>query len=107
MVAGMFGGLGRGVIEGPFEYVKVRRQVNTYIHACAHAYIHTCTFAHTYTYSQVNREWSMKGMMNGTKVTLFRNMFLFSSFVTYMDISDNVLQLGWYCYCYCCCYCCK
>ena len=27
MVAGMFGGLGRGVIEGPFEYVKVRRQV--------------------------------------------------------------------------------
>jgi len=28
LIAGFFGGIGRGLVEGPFEYIKVRRQVH-------------------------------------------------------------------------------
>jgi len=65
-MAGFAGGLGRGVVEGPFEMIKVRRQVQT--------------------------SWSFREVLKGSGVTLFRNAFLFSSFVVYMDISKQVIE---------------
>ncbi|KAL7507721.1 hypothetical protein ACHAWX_000697 [Stephanocyclus meneghinianus] len=60
VLAGWAGGIGRGIVEGPFEMVKVRRQVVTH--------------------------WALKDVFQGFGATLFRNSFLFSSFVIYMDI---------------------
>jgi solute carrier family 25 carnitine/acylcarnitine transporter 20/29 len=65
VLAGIGGGIGRGLVEGPFEMVKVRRQVQT--------------------------EWGFRDVLKGSGTTLVRNSFLFSSFVVYMDISK---QLG-------------
>lgn len=48
------------MVEGPFEMVKVRRQIVS--------------------------AWSFKDMFQGFGTTVFRNSFLFSSFVMYMDI---------------------
>jgi len=60
VLAGYAGGIGRGLVEGPFEMVKVRRQVVS--------------------------GWNVKDVFRGFGTTLFRNSFLFSSFVIYMDI---------------------
>mmetsp|Transcript_5527 Transcript_5527/g.11334 ORF Transcript_5527/g.11334 Transcript_5527/m.11334 type:complete len:272 (+) Transcript_5527:121-936(+) len=65
VVAGFFGGIGRGVVEGPFEMVKVRRQVVS--------------------------GWKFAEVFQGFGTTLFRNSFLFSSFVIYMDILKQQL----------------
>lgn len=65
VVAGFLGGIGRGLVEGPFEMVKVRSQVQT--------------------------KWNLKEIFKGSGTTLFRNAFLFSSFVVYCDVSK---QLG-------------
>lgn len=65
IVSGFCGGIGRGVVEAPFEFIKVRRQVETPL---------------------VLRE-----IFHGAGVTILRNSFLFSSFVFYIDISR---QLG-------------
>jgi solute carrier family 25 carnitine/acylcarnitine transporter 20/29 len=68
LIAGFCGGIGRGLIEGPFEYVKVRRQV----------------------YGQ----WKFKEIFEGYGATLFRNALLFSAFVTYLDISKQLVPGG-------------
>ena len=60
VLAGVFGGIGRGMVEGPFEMVKVRRQVQT--------------------------KWGIREVLKGSGTTLLRNAFLFSSFVVYMDV---------------------
>ena len=60
VIAGWAGGIGRGMVEGPFEMVKVRRQIVS--------------------------GWAVKDMFQGFGTTVFRNSFLFSSFVMYMDI---------------------
>jgi solute carrier family 25 (mitochondrial carnitine/acylcarnitine transporter), member 20/29 len=60
VAAGWAGGIGRGLVEGPFEMVKVRRQVVS--------------------------DWKLSDITKGFGVTLFRNSFLFSSFVIYMDV---------------------
>ena len=60
VLAGWAGGIGRGIVEGPFEMVKVRRQVVS--------------------------GWAFADVFQGFGATLFRNSFLFSSFVIYMDI---------------------
>ena len=61
VLAGYAGGIGRGLVEGPFEMVKVRRQVVS--------------------------GWNIRDdVFRGFGTTLFRNSFLFSSFVIYMDI---------------------
>lgn len=60
VVAGWAGGIGRGMVEGPFEMVKVRRQIVS--------------------------AWNFNELFQGFGTTLFRNSFLFSSFVVYMDI---------------------
>ena len=66
VMAGFFGGIGRGLVEGPFEMVKVRRQVLS--------------------------GWKFADVFQGFGATLFRNSFLFSSFVIYMDILKQQLQ---------------
>lgn len=68
VLAGFFGGIGRGVTEGPFEYIKVRRQVN--------------------------QEWKITEVWKGSGATIFRNSFLFSSFVVYVDFTKQLFPGG-------------
>jgi solute carrier family 25 carnitine/acylcarnitine transporter 20/29 len=68
VVSGFCGGVARGIVEGPFEYVKVRRQVDM--------------------------PWKMREMWNGAGATVLRNSFLFGSFVIYMDISRLYIELS-------------
>jgi solute carrier family 25 (mitochondrial carnitine/acylcarnitine transporter), member 20/29 len=68
VIAGFCGGLGRGIVEAPFEYVKVRRQLGTAV------------------------EWNVRDVLgSGMAATVFRNSFLFSSFVVYMDIAKMIV----------------
>lgn len=62
VLAGFAGGLGRGLVEGPFEYVKVRKQVN--------------------------QNWKLTEIFQGSGATIFRNCFLFSSFMIYIDLAQ-------------------
>ena len=66
VISGWAGGIGRGLVEGPFEMVKVRRQVVS--------------------------DWQYKQLLNGFGTTMFRNSFLFSSFVIYMDIFRQQIE---------------
>jgi phosphotransferase system glucose/maltose/N-acetylglucosamine-specific IIC component len=66
--AGFLGGIGRGLVEGPFEYIKVRRQVHA--------------------------EWKLSEIFSGSGATIFRNSFLFSAFMIYVDISKQLLPDG-------------
>lgn len=68
VVAGFAGGIGRGLVEGPFEYIKTRRQVQG--------------------------QWKLREIMNGSGATIFRNSFLFSSFVIYIDLSNQLVPGG-------------
>mmetsp|Transcript_20822 Transcript_20822/g.45152 ORF Transcript_20822/g.45152 Transcript_20822/m.45152 type:complete len:271 (+) Transcript_20822:30-842(+) len=67
VAAGWAGGIGRGLVEGPFEMVKVRKQVLS--------------------------QWQFGDIFQGFGATLFRNSFLFSSFVIYMDIFQQQLDM--------------
>jgi solute carrier family 25 (mitochondrial carnitine/acylcarnitine transporter), member 20/29 len=67
-IAGFIGGIGRGLVEGPFEYIKVRRQVDA--------------------------GWKFSEIFTGSSATIFRNSFLFSSFMIYVDISKQLLPNG-------------
>ena len=69
VIAGWAGGIGRGMVEGPFEMVKVRRQIVS--------------------------GWDFRDMFQGFGTTVFRNSFLFSSFVMYMDILKQQVRLLW------------
>ena len=55
LIAGVCGGCGRGLVEGPFEYIKVRQQV-------------------------LNK-WKFKEVFHGYGATMFRNSLLFGAFV--------------------------
>jgi|TARA_B110000211_G_C14017243_1_gene525928 solute carrier family 25 carnitine/acylcarnitine transporter 20/29 len=69
ILAGIAGGLGRGLVEAPTDFLKVRRQVE--------------------------QTWSIKQVLEGTGVTLGRNTFLYSSFVLYMDLSKQCCAAGY------------
>ena len=66
VAAGWAGGIGRGLVEGPFEMVKVRRQVVS--------------------------GWQFKELLNGFGTTLFRNSGLFAGFVIYLDIFKQQVE---------------
>lgn len=66
--AGFAGGIGRGLVEGPFEYIKTRRQVD--------------------------RAWRPAEVFQGSGATIFRNAFLFCAFVVYIDISQQLIPGG-------------
>jgi hypothetical protein len=68
IIAGFAGGVGRGLVEGPFEYIKTRRQVEG--------------------------EWHLKELFSGSSATILRNSFLFSSFVIYMDVGQQLVPGG-------------
>lgn len=66
VAAGWAGGVGRGLVEGPFEMVKVRRQLVS--------------------------GWHFRDVFQGFGATLFRNSLLFSSFVIYLDIFKQQVE---------------
>ena len=68
VIAGFVGGIGRGLVEGPFEFIKTRRQVQ--------------------------QQWSAKELLNGSGATMFRNSFLFCSFMIYVDLSKQIVPGG-------------
>lgn len=69
LVAGFCGGLGRGLVEAPADYIKTRRQVG--------------------------QSWSLTGLMEaGVPITLLRNSFLFASFAVYADWSKLLVPGG-------------
>jgi solute carrier family 25 (mitochondrial carnitine/acylcarnitine transporter), member 20/29 len=67
-VAGFIGGIGRGLVEGPFEFIKVRRQIDL--------------------------PWKLTEIFTGSSATIFRNSFLFSFFMIYVDISKQTVPNG-------------
>lgn len=68
IAAGIAGGLGRGFIEIPTDFLKTRRQVE--------------------------RGWTWRGLMDGTGVTLARNTVLYSAFMIYIDLSKQACRAG-------------
>jgi solute carrier family 25 carnitine/acylcarnitine transporter 20/29 len=68
ILAGVCGGISRGVIEGPLEYIKVRRQVQ--------------------------HRWKFAELFDGFGATILRNSFLFGSFVVYIDLSKQLIPGG-------------
>ena len=66
--AGFAGGIGRGMVEGPFEYIKTRRQVN--------------------------QAWKVSELLSGSGATVFRNSFLFCAFMIYVDMSKQIVPGG-------------
>lgn len=69
IVAGVSGGLGRGIIEIPTDFLKTRRQVE--------------------------RGWTWSHLMDGTGVTLVRNTVLYSAFMVYIDLSKQACRAGY------------
>ena len=67
VIAGVCGGISRGLVEGPFEFIKVRQQV-------------------------VN-SWSFKEVFHGYGATMFRNAFLFGGFVICKYLSGCITSL--------------
>lgn len=61
--SGFCGGIARGLVEGPFEYIKVCRQLE--------------------------KPWVLREVYNGSGATIFRNAFLFSFFVVYVLLLPN------------------
>jgi solute carrier family 25 carnitine/acylcarnitine transporter 20/29 len=69
IVAGIAGGVGRGIVETPTDFLKIRRQVE--------------------------KGWTLSNLMDGAGITLARNTSLFSFFVLYMDFSKQLCQAGY------------
>lgn len=68
VLAGFAGGIGRGLVEGPFEFIKVRRQVG--------------------------QKWYWNEIFNGSQATLFRNSIMFCVFMIYIDLSKQIVPGG-------------
>lgn len=68
MLAGFAGGIGRGLVEGPFEFIKTRRQLGG--------------------------DWEIRELLKGSGATILRNSFLFSSFMIYIDLSQLLVPGG-------------
>ena len=66
VAAGWAGGIGRGLVEGPFEMIKVRKQLVS--------------------------GWKFGDAFQGGGTTMVRNSFLFSAFVIYMDVFKQQIE---------------
>ena len=64
VVSGVAGGIARGLIEAPFEFIKVRQQMA--------------------------KKWEWRSIYMGSGVTIGRNDLLFCSFVTYLDVVNSL-----------------
>jgi len=67
-LAGSCGGIARGLIEAPFDNIKVIRQVEA--------------------------EWSVRTIMRGSGVTVWRNAGLFGAFSIYRDVIPPLIPGG-------------
>ena len=67
--AGAMGGLGRGIVDIPTDFLKTRRQVEM--------------------------TWTWSHLMDGTAITLLRNTVLYTAFVVYIDLSKQACRLGY------------
>jgi solute carrier family 25 carnitine/acylcarnitine transporter 20/29 len=68
IAAGVAGGLGRGLVEIPTDFIKTRQQVE-----------------HSWTWSHV---------MDGTAITLMRNTVLYTAFMLYVDLAKQACVAG-------------
>lgn len=68
IVAGIAGGLGRGIVEIPTDFLKTRRQVE--------------------------KSWTWTHLMDGTAITLARNTVLYTAFMVYIDLSKQACRAG-------------
>ena len=68
VLAGIAGGIGRGLVEVPTDFLKTRRQVE--------------------------RSWELRQVLDGTWVTLGRNAVLFAAFMIYIDLSKQACHAG-------------
>jgi solute carrier family 25 (mitochondrial carnitine/acylcarnitine transporter), member 20/29 len=69
IAAGIAGGLGRGLVEIPTDFLKTRRQVE--------------------------KGWTLVHVMDGTAITLVRNTILYASFMVYIDLAKQVCRAGY------------
>jgi len=69
LLAGLAGGVGRALVEIPTDVLKIRRQVE-----------------------QPLSKLFSKSLFDGTGVTMIRNIFLFTGFVFYIDLSKQLCQ---------------
>jgi solute carrier family 25 (mitochondrial carnitine/acylcarnitine transporter), member 20/29 len=69
LLAGIAGGIGRGIVEIPTDFLKTRRQVE--------------------------RSWTWSHLMDGTAITLARNTVLYTAFMIYIDLSKQACQAGY------------
>ena len=69
VAAGVAGGLARGVIEIPTDFLKTRRQVES--------------------------SWTWSHLLDGTAITLLRNSVLFTAFICYVDLSKQACRAGY------------
>jgi solute carrier family 25 carnitine/acylcarnitine transporter 20/29 len=69
IAAGVAGGLGRGVVEIPTDFLKTRKQVE--------------------------KNWTWSHLMDGTAITLARNTGLFTAFVVYVDLGKQACKAGY------------
>eukprot|EP00566_Odontella_aurita_P017122 CAMPEP_0113559648 /NCGR_PEP_ID=MMETSP0015_2-20120614/19010_1 /TAXON_ID=2838 /ORGANISM="Odontella" /LENGTH=263 /DNA_ID=CAMNT_0000461301 /DNA_START=420 /DNA_END=1208 /DNA_ORIENTATION=- /assembly_acc=CAM_ASM_000160 len=63
VLAGIAGGIGRGLVEAPTDFFKTRRQVE--------------------------KRWELRHVLDGTGVTLARNTVLYAAFMVYVDLSKQ------------------
>jgi solute carrier family 25 carnitine/acylcarnitine transporter 20/29 len=68
ILAGIAGGLGRGIVEIPTDFLKTRRQVE--------------------------KSWTWSHLMDGTAITLARNTVLYTAFMVYIDLSKQACREG-------------
>jgi hypothetical protein len=69
ITAGIAGGLGRGIVEIPTDFLKTRRQVE--------------------------KGWTWSHLMDGTAITLVRNTILYTAFMVYIDLSKQACRAGY------------
>ena len=69
IIAGVAGGVGRGLVEIPADFLKIRRQVE--------------------------QKWTFSHLTDGTFVTLGRNSVLFAAFVVYIDLAKQACRAGY------------
>jgi len=69
LLAGIAGGIGRGIVEIPTDFFKTRKQVE--------------------------KTWTWSHVFDGTGITLLRNTVLYTAFMMYIDLSKQACQSGY------------
>lgn len=96
VVAGICGGIARGLVEGPFEYIKglapsISLPLSLRFPLLSHSRSLSIPLS---VRRQVHQPWKITEIFRGSGATIFRNAFLFGSFVVYIDISKQLIPGG-------------